>query len=90
MRWRGFEHDESGCSTRYQMTADLLERHRLVGMRRTEVESLLGPAESEHWNELYPHPGWGLGRRPRSTDGTALIVEFDAGGRAVRVFDPGH
>jgi hypothetical protein len=45
-RWRSTKQDQ-----RYRMVNDLMNRHLLIGLDRTQVEALLGPAGS-----------WGLGR----------------------------
>lgn len=73
------------------MVADLLRRHPLVGMKRADVEKLLGPPDGEPWSDIYRGAGYSLGLKypaRGATHSVPLLLYYDANGavREVRVF----
>ena len=90
--WRARGSTEGVCSPRRAMVADLLRRHPLVGMKRADVEKLLGPPDGEPWSDLYPGAGYSLGLAyppaRGATHSVPLLLYYDANGavREVRVF----
>ena len=68
---------------RYAFTADLIENGRLIGKTRSDVISLLGPAEGsdlESIDYVVDDDGW---------DPIVLRIEFNAQGRVVRLLIQG-
>ena len=76
-RWRAENH-RGGEGLRIRMVDDLLRRHRLVGMRRTEIDALLGvPPRSDYFRE-YDYVYWlGQERGAFAIDSEWLVVEFE-------------
>jgi|GEM_PF-6755062 len=74
------------------MVEDLFRNHLQIGMRRSEVERLLGPPDHEPRSSLYAGAGYAIGLSyPGSwgdSDNKPLLITYDANGvvREVRVF----
>jgi hypothetical protein len=51
-----------GDQARHAMLADLIEKHKLVGMTRPEIEGLLGKPDrpGREWYKLGPQSGFGI------------------------------
>lgn len=85
--WLAAARDLEG--TRYLMLDDLRKQHPLEGLRRTDVESLLGPLDGfnpfpEEFDACYclgPEPGFGF-------DSIWLAFQFDSNDRVVAVETP--
>lgn len=76
--WRLSLKSPSDDSTRLAMLDDLLQRHHLVGMSRSELESLLGEP-TQQFDEQHRVSTYFLGTKSRTFGFTLffLVVEFD-------------
>jgi len=89
VRWRQHDANGGGLSPRYRMCSDLLRKHKLIGMTRSEIEALLGPIEYEGVGQS---PAWDLGQVSgwpvTLPHGTTLRVQFGPDGRVWEVGSP--
>ena len=69
------------------MLPDLFRQHRLIGMTKSEVGSLLGQFDYEELNQSWPYPGYDLGMRDPGnfgeSDSQILALKFGETGTVI-------
>ena len=90
--WRDRSLDQGvAWPTRLRMIDDLIGKRRLDGLTRTELLTLLGPADkTDKWKEWDVVYWLGPQRGPFGIDSEWLVIKFDSSGRVAsyeRVYD---